>query len=86
MNKWITPSRNANEANHQLVRYLKDRRSIEVRPIRFCTNCNEPATVEVTGGHPRCQPCANHLVSLWSETKAELDEALADPVFSSEVF
>lgn len=43
-----------------------------VRVLHTCGNCGKaPATALVGGKYFRCDPCANHLISLWAEMRSE---------------
>lgn len=69
---------NRREANLNAVRFLQHQAEISITPAHLCV-CGNPCEVIIRpGGYHRCQSCANHLVNLWNETRANLDGAEGD--------
>lgn len=74
MSKWEPPKRGNNSANHAAARHLAQWSSLRVEPLARCHNCQQHSIVVHVSGYDRCQPCANHLISLVSEMRSERDE------------
>lgn len=64
------------DANINLAQRESNHTYMNVRSIRSCGGCGQPATVEVNGYAFRCQPCANRVVNIWSEMRAAKNAAL----------
>lgn len=58
------------DANLNVARNESSHGRMSIRPIRTCGGCGGAATVLVNGYYPRCKPCANKVLSIWSEMRA----------------
>lgn len=67
------------DANINLAQRESNSSFLTVHEINMCAGCgNKPATTLVAGRYPRCQPCANKVVSVWSEMRSAKSKALAN--------
>ena len=64
------------DANMNLAVRLGGGGHLTVREFAMCGGCGKPADVLVQGRWPRCQPCANKVLNIWSTIRErKLQEA-----------
>lgn len=57
-------------ANIAALNYLRKRPVVEVRHMTICPNCKQrPISCTVGNFYHRCEPCANKLMTAWSDSR-----------------
>ena len=58
------------DANLHIARVSAKHSLISVGPIRTCGGCGGDASVLINGIYPRCSSCANQVINIWSQMRA----------------